>query len=122
LFIYQHIFNEVNRLCDKYGIHLVNILAFDREKPRIDISSQKGAVLYNMTDIMNFEINHSSKLQQYIHNQYDIRHCHMNPHNNNVLSDMIVENFSINNALINIAEDSRLDYDEKHCDYFFNKW
>lgn len=121
-FVYQQVFNEVNYLCDKYGIQLVNILAFDREGPKIDISKQKGAVLYNLVDIMNFEINNSEKLKKYIGSKYDIRHCHMNPYNNKVLSEIILENFLVNNALINVGEDARLNFDETQCQYFFNKW
>lgn len=122
LFIYQQIFDEVNYLCDKYGIQLVNILAFDREQPKIKISKQKGAVLHNLVDIMNFEIDNSERLKKYIGSVYDIRHCHMNPHNNRILADIILENLTNPNILINVGEDARLSFDEKHCEYFFDQW
>lgn len=121
-FVYQQIFNEVNLLCDKFGIQITNILPFDYKGPRIDISNRKGPVLYNLASIYYHELKVCKGLNDYVANHYDVRHCHINPINNIALADIIVETLGNTNAVLNLFECKNFVYNDDELAHFKEFW
>jgi hypothetical protein len=124
LWIYQQIFNEVNDMCYQAGIDIINILAFEDGKIPINTSKTRGPIFYNMHRISVTEVQASNKLGDYLSQYFDIRFCHMNPHNNKVLANLIANSFKQpnNNATVHLPIIEDFEYDEKHLEYHFREW
>ena len=105
-FIFQSIFNSVNKLCKKENIELINLLSFignDKNQPMLDLSEASGSCLTNLVKISidEFPKNHG-KISS------DARAGHLNVHNNTVLAKIIIETFAdVNIHTKNLSEDPR---------------
>jgi len=85
-FIQQSIFNEVNRLCNKNNIRLVNILSFERNtnsSPFLDYDRRYGEVVLNLSDV--------SMKEMKVDSRGDVRYCHLSYENNKILGDKLLE-------------------------------
>lgn len=122
LWIYQQIFNQVNELCYNAGINIVNILPFEDGKISIDTSKSKGPIFYDMNKLSVNEVQASAKLNYYLNKYYDIRFCHLNPHNNKVLAKLICRYLNEPNALIHLPIIEDFKYDPELLEYHFNEW
>jgi len=126
-FIYQHVFNEVNRLCKKYKIKLVNLLPFENSTfyfPKgigqmIDFSLNTGPCLTGLMEVSTKEINDSERLLERLKHKNDLRHCHINSYNNRILSSIIFENMHTTN-IKNVSLDSRFKFDERFLVHAFD--
>ncbi len=130
LFISQHIFNSVNDICREQNIKLVNILSFEEvqgEPLTIDISNNAGTVLTNLSDISGNEDKHfianSKELELYKEDLFvfDKRFCHLNPHNNTVLSHIIRDCLENDVVYKNLVHDDRFSYDIEHLRYIIDE-
>lgn len=119
-YCYQKMFDDVNSMCSRKGIKIVNILAFEENIPgklRIDISKATGSVLTDLNGISIYE-ERPPKLVDIGIKEPDPRFCHMNPHNNRVLANIIFDElskFSANH--IRLTSSSAFSYDAKHLLY-----
>lgn len=121
-YIYQKIFNDVNEMCDKLGIHLVNILAFDYFNPHIDVSKRTGPVFHDLSMVRSHEVSLSPRLRKAVSSSFDITHCHLSPYNNKILSELIIENFTNRQLVMDLSKCERFQYHENHFEYFFEEW
>lgn len=126
-FIYQHVFNEVNRLCKKYNIKIVNLMPFENTTyyfPKgvgevIDFSHTSGPVITGLLNITNREIDESPRLLARLKHKNDLRHCHLNSYNNQMVANIIFENFQTTNVK-NISDDNRFKFDDKFLAHAFD--
>ena len=128
IFIYQHIFNSVNKLCKESGIHLVNLMPFefDRnaatatangDKLFIDLSEMAGSCLLGLHSVSHgeFKDDRHDKVCDVITGAGDMRNCHLHPHNNLILATIIKEKF--NDKVLSVTdlyEDHRFSYHLQH--------
>lgn len=86
-FIQQSIFNEVNYLCNKSNIRLVNILSFERNPNSsssfLDYDKRYGEVILNLSDV--------SMKEMKVDSRGDVRYCHLSYENNKILGDKLLE-------------------------------
>jgi len=139
IFLYQHIFNQVNKICKENNIKIYNVLPFEiiniQEKRHrflswytnhnseklnneyfIDFSLRKGPCLVNLSLITSEEMKQKDEFPKldFIHKVADIRGCHMNVTNNKVIATILTENWdSTDNKVINTYKDSRLNFEPK---------
>ncbi len=137
IFLYQHIFNQVNKICKENNIKIYNVLPFEfidmdqrkhqfmswytgRDTERleqeylIDFSGRHGPCLVNLCEISFHEMRQQDKIPklQYITTVSDVRGCHMNITNNRIVATILAENWEAdNNEIINTFVDTRLSYD-----------
>lgn len=127
-FIYQHVFNEVNRLCKKYNIKIVNLMPFENTTyytPKgvgnmIDFSNATGSVLTGVMEITNKEIDFSPRLHKRLGSKNDLRHCHLNSYNNKMLANIIFENLFTTNVK-NVAQDNRFGFNDSYLAHAFDE-
>ena len=88
-FLHQNVFDEVNLLCEKENIKIVNLFASDQVK---NLSSSRGSCIYNLFDVSRRElqlINPEAWTPVDIGFECDVRACHLTQENNNVLASLI---------------------------------
>ena len=106
LYIYQHIFNDVNSICKKNDIKLINLLPFEGypSLPHlIDLSTATGPCIT--------ELAHVSDL-----GKKQIWMCHLSPHNNVHLATLIKELLTNDtNDIISITNNNKFlnDYENR---------
>jgi len=126
-FIYQNIFNDINLQCKKHNKKLINMMTFEHiwgaKDIIIDVSESHGSVITGMGEISYLEFFYGSNFTKVYRNKPDRRHCHMNPHNNIVIANIIKEilDSSSSHILEKIFLDKRLSFDEKHLEYLINE-
>lgn len=98
VFIYQSIFDSVNKICRDNNIKLVNIMPFESdktEKMTIDCSNRSGPVLYNLDGLTTLERSRLTKKQDQAFWDMicsgDKRPCHMNSHHNDLVANLVYE-------------------------------
>ena len=115
-FIYQSIFDKVNRTCRRLGKPLINIMPFelnyDEKELPIDISDAAGPCLTNIIEISLEEAKKSSVLDNLIRTMPDLRHNHLNSHNTKVLAEIVMDSFFATEGLFKLAKNSKFKYDE----------
>lgn len=118
-FLFQSVFNSVNKLCDEAGITLINILNFEEINGTplsIDISTTKNTVLTNLVQVSGREYLYQSgngkfkDITELMIAEPDKRFCHLNPHNNKVLADIIVECIDRGPRHINLGNETAFSY------------
>jgi hypothetical protein len=123
-FVYQSIFDNVNKLCKEAGIKLVNImpfeLVFDDDKMPIDISQATGPCLSSLAKISYTECDKSSRLEKYLNLYPDLRHNHMNKYNNKVFATIVLESFSKNISLYKVTDIDKFVYDDIYLQHVFD--
>lgn len=127
-FIYQHVFNEVNRLCKKYNIKIVNLMPFENTTyyfPKgigevIDFSQTTGPVVTGVMTISHKEIDFTPRLRERLQTKNDLRHCHLNSYNNKMLANIIFENLHTTNVK-NVSGDVRFKYDDEYLIHAFDE-
>lgn len=107
-FIQQSIFDNVNKLCAKHNIKLLNVVPFydTDETPqnlieRIDLSNTLYSTITGLQrvslsecgDLFNFFniTENDSWISTEIPNRFDPRFCHLNEHNNHLLAKKMIE-------------------------------
>lgn len=85
IFVVVKIFEEVNMMCQKHNIKLVNILPFEnnKTKSRFNFKISHGDVLYNLVPVVMKELDSG------IHT--DCRFCHLSLENNQVLGNIVLD-------------------------------
>lgn len=81
-FIYQQVFNEVNRLCKINNIRLINLLPFEKsyqEEPIINLENAVGPCIMGLAWL---SLNERTRPNI---EEGDPRMCHMSPENNKAL-------------------------------------
>lgn len=120
-FIYQSIFDKVNKICKLKAKPLINIMPFelnfkDTELP-IDISEASGPCLTNLLEVSLTEAARSSILDNHIRTMPDLRHNHLNSHNTRVMADIVMDSFFTTEKLIRLAKDPRFQYDDAYIQH-----
>ena len=130
IFLYQSIFNDINRICKEAGIQLVNLLPFEdfRKKMEISMDMASGPCLTNLMNITHLEIfaptlkiRDDEKIRddrlKVFRTEPDLRFCHINPYNNKILATIIKESLDNNIKYLNLVKDPRFSTDIKHLEY-----
>lgn len=120
LFIYQKVFEEVNKMCYNANKKLVNLMPFEgnnnclthgRERHPfiVDLSTSKFPCLMSLLDVAGEETTRNPRIASMV---LDTRHCHLLPYNNKVLAGIVQETFDKPNDFIyDLFTDSRFIYD-----------
>lgn len=129
-FVFQSVFDSVNKLCKENDRILINLLNFEENfnmKLNIDISKSSGTVLTNISGVAQTEKNlaagkiiNGKNVKNLILTECDFRFCHLNTHNNKVLANIILENLSNPKSYVNLIYDDRWSYDIKHLESYFD--
>lgn len=119
LFIFQTIFDNVNRICQENNIKIINIMPFINEDIPINILNRCGPILTGLIKIASIEKSKFTFEQQHSFNHMmmngDKRPCHLNEYHNKVLSEIIFEEINRNdNRIINVSNDDRISDDPKY--------
>lgn len=114
LYMYQKIFNDVNYICEKNNITLINFMPFDNGE-LLDYSAQKGFRIYNAIELLRYEQTklNSKERDRFIQMMYtgDLRYCHMNWKNNKLVATRMFENFTNTNLSLDIMKDKEVSCD-----------
>ena len=105
IFVLSKIFEDINFICQRNNIKLVNLLPFENKKTtnRFNFKASHGDVLYNLLPVVLEELNPG-----YIE---DSRFCHLSLENNQVLGNIILD--SLNDRpikFIDLASESNFIY------------
>ena len=128
IFLYQSLFNDINRICREEGIRIVNLLSFEEFSNRkmvVSIDSATGPCLTNLLNISLTEFKSSSVLGEKhrdsrlvaLETKPDRRFCHINSYNNKILATIIKESLDNNTPHLNLIKDSRFSFDITHLEY-----
>lgn len=85
-FIYQQVFNEVNRICKVNDIKLVNVMPYEKtnqDDPIINLDSAIGSCIMGVSWVSQNEIGWSGFTAA------DTRMCHLSPENNMALYKIV---------------------------------
>ena len=128
-FIVQSIFETVNKLCDKAGIKLINILNFEEINDiplNVDISVVSNTVLTNLVQVSGREyidfpnVPKDKEIYKFITENMDKRFCHLSPYNNRVLAEVIHECINASPTYINLGNDTRFSSDVENLRYLLD--
>jgi len=128
-FLFQSIFDSVNNLCDEAGIKIINILNFEEINGtplNIDISTTTNTVLTNLVQVSGSEYMDfpnkpkDEEIYKFITENADKRFCHLSPHNNKVLAEIICECFDNPQSYINLGNDIRFSGDVENLRYLLD--
>lgn len=83
-FVVSKIFEDVNHVCRRNDIKLVNLLPFEFKKTidRFNFKASHGDVLYNLIPVVEKEL---------VTGEVDCRFCHLTAENNKVLGNIILD-------------------------------
>lgn len=114
MFVYQTIFDNVNKFCKNNNIKLVNIITFDDSNTSISLDEAAGSCITGLVSIHNTELSqkNSREIADYIMKVKDVRPCHMNTNNNNVIAQLVEQ--ELNSCTVNVVnafKDTRLNFD-----------
>lgn len=112
-FIYQHVFNDMNRICRENNIKLVNVLPFEGENPpSINVDNATGSVLVRLLQASTQEIKEIDRYPElkYFWNNADIRSCHLNNSNNIALAEIIYDAFNKEPCTISVDTHEKFSY------------
>jgi hypothetical protein len=126
-FIYQQIFQEVNKLCKQSNITLINLFPFENTKfydnlsksPLLNLQDTHGLCLTGLLEISVKESESSKKLHERLNTKNDVRHCHINSFNNKSLANIIVDNIHTTNY-IKLPNLDCFQYDDIYLNHTFN--
>ena len=91
--VQQKMFDDVNELCYKKNIKLVNLLPFTlKANYEIDFSNRKGDCLYRLVEV--------SKKEWQMPTTGDIRSTHLSKENNEILGNIILERLNDDKNII----------------------
>ena len=125
-FVFQSIFDSVNKLCNAAGIKLINSLNFEEINGAplpIDITTTNNTVLTNLVQVSGSEFlrpNGSAKftdIAKLIRTSADKRFCHLNPHNNKVLAEIILDSVENDVRYVNLGTCDRFSYEYHDVSY-----
>lgn len=116
------IFTNVNDICKEHGIKLINIFPFiDSKKDKINLIGRYGASLINLLTVSEHEMYTPSLINgvQLNHEEFsffvdngDYRRNHINPINNMIMTDILVEQFIKNKPnVIDLFKEKDFNYD-----------
>jgi len=124
IFLYQTLFNDINRICKEEDIKLINLLSFEEfgEAPILSLDASYGTCLTNLLRITDDEFSYVNEKGiddrlKALENKPDRRFCHINPYNNKILATIIKESLYNNTKYLNLGKDSRFSFDIKHLEY-----
>ena len=117
LYVYQKIFDDVNRICRDNGIKLINFMPFDNGS-LINYSNRSGSCIYNaigLTSLEQQQLNSVEK-EQFIKMVFsgDLRYCHMNWKNNKMVANRMYENLNNSSVMIDVIKDAEVS-DDPNC-------
>lgn len=92
-FIQQQLFDQVNAVCAKANIKLINVDVFETRFTRLSDQKSTGSFLYNLFKVSLSEQDSPLALHNRVENTHpvDTRDCHLSNHNNIVLADILLE-------------------------------
>jgi hypothetical protein len=124
-FLFQSVFNSINMLCDEAGINIVNILNFEEINNTplsIDITTN-NIVITNLVQVSGREYLHPDgnakfkDITKLMSSGADKRFCHMNPHNNRVLAETIIDCMENNITYVNLGNHNKFSYEYEDIKY-----
>lgn len=122
-FLLQQIFNQVNSICKKNNIKLVNILPFVDcpHGDQIDLTNATGSCLTNLITVSENELRDMSKggrvpcrtpELEFLEQGVDYRRNHINSPNNILMADVIQKEFNrVKPKVFDMFKDDRFVYD-----------
>lgn len=122
LFVYQQMFNNVNKTCKENNIKVVNILPFETNEPLINLSEASGPCVTSLHVVSAKEIAGTEKNAKLLTynllngKTHDPRFNHMNSVNNFALASVVVDNFDTQN-IIDFSKADGLSYDDTLLEY-----
>ena len=119
-FVFQSIFDSVNKLCDDSGIKVINILNFEEINNTplsIDITTTNNTVLTNLVQVSGREYLKFKDIDKLIKAGADKRFCHLNPHNNKALAEIIIDSLETNLRYVNLATSDKFSYEYNDVSY-----
>jgi hypothetical protein len=127
LFVYQTMFDSVNTLCREAGIQVVNLMPFEEEDLKISLDRAHGPCFTNLLTISGWETCDQNRNMVFpkaadMLKGADRRFCHINPHNNRVLAQIISDAMNNNTmGCVNLVTDPRWSYDPVHLQYLIDE-
>jgi hypothetical protein len=127
VYIYQTMFDSVNTLCRQNGIRIVNLMPFEDHDVKISLEQAHGPCYTNLLTISGWETCDKDKNMVFpealkMLNRADRRFCHINPHNNRVLAQIISDALSNNTmGCFDLVKDPRWSYDPAHLQYLVDE-
>jgi hypothetical protein len=128
LFIYQNVFDSVNKICKEKNIRLINVMPFEHGengKMFIDCSNRAGLVIYNFDGLTKLERSRLTEKQDEdlwnMINSSDRRPCHISSYHNDLVASVIAD-FINNDDLImmDISKDPRASFDPIHNSMYYD--
>ena len=122
LYLYQKIFNDVNDLCYKNNIKIINIMSFENSNFLIDISERKGVCVTSLHEVSiketTTQLSNSNKLSYNLRNNVSVdpRFNHLNKINNQILAKVVLDNIDTKN-IIDFSKVDDLTYDDNLLEY-----
>ena len=115
-FIFQEVFNKVNKICKEKNIILVNLLPFETGTNIIDYSEAAGPLISNLERLTWIERSQLTNEQDEAFcemiNKGDVRPCHMSAKHNELLVTLITEQLrETEYKMIDICQDPRVSGD-----------
>jgi len=108
-FVQQKVFDEINFLCKKQDIKLINLLPFVSrfDDPYFNLNNDftHGPCLYNLLAVSEKEIGPDFAAKIGKGRFLETRYCHLSKENNRVLADLCLDNFTnYNKQMVNLYE------------------
>lgn len=93
-FIYQKIFDEVNKLCYNEDRKVINVMPFEVDHNTISLAERQGNCYTGLYYIS------TNETDDIVHP--DNRVCHLSNENNKIFASMLEQNFNTDNKIFNI--------------------
>jgi len=125
LYVYQKIFNDVNRICKENKIQLCNIMPFETNEHLIDLSFRAGSCITSLHVVSLKESttgkHFAEKLAFNLINgkTHDPRFHHLNQINNMRLADCVENNFNTN-YIVDFSKYEGLDYSDNLLEFNYD--
>lgn len=128
LFIYQNVFDSVNKICKEKNIKLINIMPFEHGengKMLIDCSNRAGPIVYNFDDLTTLERSQlTEKQDEALWNMIcggDCRPCHISDYHNKLVVTVITELLERDDfPILDISKDHRASSDPIHNKMYYD--
>lgn len=121
-FVYQQMFNDINKTCKDNNIKLINVLPFETDQLLIDVSENVGLCITSLHQVSAKEIagnGKNAKLLTYnlVNGKtHDPRFNHLNSNNNYALASFIADNFD-NKIILDFSKSDNLSYEDHLIEY-----
>jgi hypothetical protein len=124
-YVYQKIFNDVNKICQNNNIKLINLLPFENIDTLISLDQRSGCCITSLhVSSLKETMTGKPNAEQLTFNlrngkTHDPRFNHLNENNNKVLAKCVLENIDTNN-IIDFSKLSSLSYSDELLSYNYD--